>query len=127
MDHEHYFKRNSVYRIEGDTVSLVDVDDNNAVTPLDPWLGMVVSLADGQHTVSQLIQHLASQYRDGAPNNLTETTESVVKRLCDSNVVILSPQPTTLPYYLSRPLDELEPKYATEMMIKDGFISTVKH
>jgi hypothetical protein len=122
LEHTHYFKRNTVYRVEDETVSLVDVHDNNSVTPLDPWMGVVVSLADGQHTVEQLIQHMNSQYADGAPDNLVETIESVIKRLTDTDVVSLTPEPTTLPYYLSMPLDDQDPKIATEIMINDGFL-----
>jgi hypothetical protein len=122
LDHAHYFKRNTVYKVEGDIVSLVDVHDNNSVTPLDPWMGTVVSLADGQHTVGQLIQHLAGQYPNGAPENLAETIESVIKRLSETDVVTLTPEPTTLPYYLNMPMDDQNPKLATELMVNDGFL-----
>ena len=122
MEHEHYIKRTTVYKVEEDTISLVDVHDNNTITPLDPWMGLVVSLADGQHTVSELIQHMTGQYPNGAPDNLTDTIESVIKRLADAGAVELSPQPTTLPYYLSMPIDEQDLKLATEVMINDGFL-----
>ena len=122
MDHAHYFKRNTVYKVEGDIVSLVDVHDNNTVTPLDPWMGTVVALADGQHTVGQLIQHMAGQYPNGAPDNLAETIESVIKRLSETDVVTLMPEPTTLPYYLNMPMDDQNPKTATELMVNDGFL-----
>ena len=122
MDHAHYFKRTTVYKVEGDTISVVDVHDNNTLTPLDPWMGAVISLADGQHTVSQLIQHMAAQYPNGAPDNLVETIESTIKRLSEAKVVELTPDPTTLPYYLNTPLDDQSPKVATEMMINDGFL-----
>lgn len=122
MDHAHYFKRTTVYKIEDDTVSVVDVHDNNTITPLDPWMGAVISLADGQHTVAQLMQHMAGQYPAGAPDNLAETIESVITRLTDSGVLELTPAPATLPYYLQMPLDAQEPKLATELMINDGFL-----
>ena len=122
MEHAHYIKRNAVYKVEGDTVSLVDVHDNNTITPLDPWMGTVVSLADGQHTLGQLIQYMAGQYPNGIPDNLAETIESVIKRLSETNVISLTPEPTTLPYYLSMPIDDQKPKLATEMMVNDGFL-----
>ncbi|MEN8171149.1 MAG: hypothetical protein ABFS08_13080 [Pseudomonadota bacterium] len=122
MDHAHYFKRNTVYKVEGDTVSLVDVHDNNTITPLDPWMGAVIALADGQHTIRQLMEYMAGQYPNGVPNNLAETIESVITRLTDTDVLELTPQPTTLPYYLSMPMDDQKPKIATEMMINDGFL-----
>ena len=101
---------------------MVDVHDNNTLTPLDPWMGAVVSLADGQHTVGQLIQHMAIQYPNGAPDNLLETIESVFKRLTETEVVELTLRPSILPYYLRIPMDEQDPKKATEMMINDGFL-----
>ena len=122
MEHDQYFKRTTVYKVEGDTVSLVDVHDNNTITPLDPWMGAVVSLADGQHTVGQLIQHMAGQYPGAAPDNLADTIGSVIKRLSDATAIELTSEPTTLPYYLSLPLDEQDLKLATELMINDGFL-----
>lgn len=122
MDHAQYFKRNTVYKVEDDTVSLVDVHENNTVTPLDPWMGTVVSLADGQHTVDQLIQYMAGQYPNGAPENLGDTIESVIKRLTETDVITLTPEPTALPYYLNQPMDDQNPKVATELMTNDGFL-----
>lgn len=122
MDHSHYFTRTTVYRVEKEAVSVVDVHDNNTITPLDPWMGAVIALADGQHTVAQLIQHMTGQYPGGAPDNLVDTIESVIKRLTDSGVLKLTLIPETLPYYLSMPLDAQDPKIATELMINDGFL-----
>lgn len=122
MDHAHYFKRNAVYKVEKDEISVVDVHENNTITPLDPWMGAVVSLADGQHTIAQLIQHMAAQYPNGAPENLVKTLESVIDRLTETDVVELTLRPSILPYYLRLPMDEQDPKQATEMMINDGFL-----
>ncbi len=123
MEHAYYFKRNTVYKVDGDDIAIVDVKQNNTLTPLDPWMARVVLLADGQHTIDQLIQYLSSQYSEGAPSNLEETIESVITRLTESDVIELTMRPTLLPYYLRLPLDEQNPKQATEMMISDGFIS----
>lgn len=122
MDHAHYFKRNAVYRVEKDEISVVDVHENNTITPLDPWMGAVLSLADGQHTIAQLIQHMAAQYPNGAPENLTKTLESVIDRLTETDVIELTLRPSILPYYLRIPMNEQDPKKATEMMINDGFL-----
>ncbi len=122
MEHTYYFKRNTVYKVDGDDIAVVDVKQNNALTPLDPWMATIVLLADGQHTIDQLIQHMTSQYLEGAPENLIETIESVVTRLTESDVIELTMRPTLLPYYLRIPMDEQDPKKATEMMIADGFI-----
>ena len=123
MEYAYYFKRNTVYKIEGDDVSVVSVQENNTLTPLDPWMAKIVSLADGQHTIEQLIEHMSGLYPDGAPDNLAETIESVISRLTDSDIIELTLRPSLLPYYLRIPMDEQDPKKATEMMIKDGFIS----
>ena len=124
MEHRHYFKRNTVYKIEEDTVSIVDVHNGNEVTALDPWMGLVISLADGQHSIDQLIQHMTGQYPDGAPDNLVETIESIITRLIETDAIELTARPSLLPYYLRLPLDEQDPKQATKVMIKDGFIGT---
>ena len=122
MDHAHYFKRNAVYKVEKDEISVVDVHENNTITPLDPWMGAVLTLADGQHTIAQLIQHMAAQYPNGAPENLTKTLESVIDRLTETDVIELTLRPSILPYYLRIPMNEQDPKKATEMMINDGFL-----
>lgn len=122
MDHAHYFKRNAVYKVEKDEISVIDVHENNTITPLDPWMGAVLSLADGQHTIAQLIQHMAAQYPSGAPENLSKTLESVVDRLIETDVIELTLRPSILPYYLRIPMNEQDPKKATEMMINDGFL-----
>ena len=101
---------------------MVDVHENNTITPLDPWMGAVLSLADGQHTIAQLIQHMAAQYPNGAPENLTKTLESVIDRLTETDVIELTLRPSILPYYLRIPMNEQDPKKATEMMINDGFL-----
>jgi hypothetical protein len=48
LDKSQYFSRWVVYSKQGDKVSLVDLHNPEA-EPLtyDPWLGLVVSLADG--------------------------------------------------------------------------------
>ena len=122
MEHAHYFKRNTVYKVEGDNVSVVSVQEDNALTHLDPWMAKVVSLADGQHTIDQLIQHLTGLYPDGAPDNLVDTIESIITRLTDSEVIELTTRPSLLPYYLRIPMDEQDPKQATKLMIEDRFI-----
>lgn len=122
MSHDKYFKRCTVYRMENDGISIIDVHDNNSVTPLDSWMGVVVALADGQHTVAQLLQHMRGQYQNGAPENLVETIDSVVQRLVDAGAIALSDTPAELPYYLSKPIDEQDPKLATELMVNDGFL-----
>ena len=126
VNHAHYFKRNAVYKIEEDTVSIVDVQDSNTVTQLDPWMARVVLLADGQHTIAQLIQHLAAQYADTVPDALIETIESVITRLSENEVIELTSRPSLLPYYLRLPIGEQDPKEATKLMFADGFLTSTE-
>jgi len=122
LNHAHYFKRNMVYRIESDSVSAIDVQESNSTIPLEPWMGVIVTLADGQHTIAELIQHMARQYPDGAPENMVDTIESIITRLIKSNIIELTPRPTMLPYYLRVAFDDQDPEEATKKMIQDGFI-----
>ncbi|MFC1602283.1 hypothetical protein ACFL3U_01815 [Pseudomonadota bacterium] len=123
MDKDQYFFRAVIYAIQKDKVLLVDMKNPKASTPLDPWLGRVVGLADGQHTVQELIDFLASQYPGGAPENLADTVESVIKRLKETHVIHLSDEPVELPYYLATPANEQDPEKAKELIEKDGFIA----
>ena len=123
MDKDKYFFRAVIYAIQKDKVLLVDMKNPKASTPLDAWLGRVVALADGQHTVQELIDYLGSQYPAGPPANLGETIESVVKRLKETHVIHLSDEPVELPYYLATPANEQDPEKAKELIEKDGFIA----
>ncbi len=52
MDRSQYFARCVVFSKQGDKVSLVDLHDPEAeALSYELWLGLVVSLADGQHTL----------------------------------------------------------------------------
>ncbi len=120
---ESYFFRAVIYAIHNDKVLLVDVKNPKESTPLDPWLGRVVALADGQHTIQELMDFLASQYPNGAPENLADTVESVVKRLQETHVIHLSDEPVELPYYLAIPANEQDSERASALIEKDGFIA----
>lgn len=103
MDNSQFFYRTVVFTRKGDQVALVDQQDPNTKIPLEPWLGLVVSLADGQHTIQQLIDYLRSQYPDNAPSGLEATLASAIDRLEKSGVIQLSDQPVTLPFNLAVP------------------------
>ena len=123
MNKDQYFFRAVIYALQKDKVLLVDTKNPKASTPLDAWLGRVVALADGQHTIQELIDYLGSQYPGGAPETLAETVESVIKRLVDTHVIHLSDETVELPYYLAMPANEQDPKKAKELIEKDGFIA----
>ena len=122
MDKSQYFYRISVFSMQEDKVSLLDANDLSAKTqPLEPWLGVVVSLADGQHTIQQLIEHLAGQYEGAPPRELERTIESVIERLTETDVIKLADQAVILPYYLSLPAEKLDMEMARRLMIDDGY------
>ncbi len=107
MDNSQFFYRIAPFSSKEGRVALVDILNVNNANPLDEWLGLVVSLADGFHTLQQLIDHLSAQYST-PPNNLEKTIHSVVERLVESKVIELSQRVTTLLYYLSAPVEELD-------------------
>jgi len=122
VDKSSYFYRTQVYKREDDKVLLIDKEKLDEAIPLDPWLGLVVSLADGQHTIEQLLDYLGHQYQDTPPDKLKETIESVLGRLLESRAIALSDAPCRLPYYLAVPQEEQNPVAAMEMMVQDGFL-----
>ncbi len=123
MEKDKYFFRAVIYALHKDKVLLVDMKNPKASTPLDPWLGRVVALADGQHTIQELIDYLGSQYPAGPPDSLADTVESVVKRLQETHVIHFSDEPVELPYYLALPANEQDPEQAQALIEKDGFIA----
>ena len=114
---------------EDDKVSLLDANHLSAKTPpLEPWLGLVVSLADGQHTIQQFIEHLAGQYEGTPPRELERTIESVIERLTETDVIKLADQAVMLPYYLSLPVEKLDMEMAKRLMADDGYLqNNAKH
>ncbi len=123
LNKDKYFFRAVIYALQKNKVLLVDAKNPKSSTPLDAWLGRVVALADGQHTIQQLIDYLESQYPDGAPENLADTVGSVIKRLIETHVIHLSDEPVELPYYLAMPANEQDPEKAKTLIEKDGFIA----
>ena len=122
MDKSKYFFRTVVFSKLNKQVSLVDLYYPEEKTPpLDSWLGVIVLLADGQHTIAQLIEHMTAQYKGAPPDNLEKTIESAMQRLIETEVVRLSENPIDLPYYLSTPAEKLDIDMAKSLMEKDGY------
>lgn len=107
MNNSLFFYRTIPFMKQEGRVVLVDVFNMDRVSPLEDWMGVVVSLADGYHTIQQMIDFLASQYPT-PPEKLEETLHSVVERLMENNVIQVSQRIVSLPYYLSGPVDELD-------------------
>ncbi len=115
-----YFARTVVYARRGKDVLLVDMHDASLSKALEPWLGRVFLLADGTHTVQELLEFVGKQYGT-PPHNFEATIDSVITRLCESKSVALFDEPVSLPYYLAMPADQQDPKLARRLMLEDGF------
>lgn len=120
MNNAQYFYRNAVFSNMNSQVSLVDINNPDIKTPLEEWLGIVVSLADGQHTIQELIDYMGQQYPQ-PPANLAETLHSVIERLEEGKIIQLSDKAVSLPYYLQFPIERLDLAEAREQIAKDGY------
>lgn len=123
MDNAQYFYRNIIFTRKNNQISLVDINQPDHVMPLDDWLGIVVSLADGRHTIQQLIDYMGQQYQE-APEGLEKTLHSVIERLEEGKIVQLSESAVSLPYYLSSPIEELDIEKAKKLIQEDGYNNT---
>ncbi|WP_432473469.1 hypothetical protein [Amphritea sp. HPY] len=121
METNKYFYRNVIFTRKGGKVALVDIHNPAHTTDIEDWLGIVVSLADGQHTLQQLIDYMAAQYPASAPTELAKTIESVVERLIEGKMIQLTDESVELPYYLSEPIEKLDLEQARQKMHEDGY------
>ena len=120
MDTTKYFYRNVIFSKKDKKVLLVDIhnpEKNNQ--ELEPWFGLVLQLADGQHTIDELFNLLTNKYSGTPPENLKKTIHSVIERLSNSNLIVLTESITELPYYLSQPIEYLDLEKAKELLEKD--------
>jgi len=121
LDKGKYFFRTVIYTTQGDNVLLMNASDPKEPSILDPWLGLVVRLADGEHTIQELLDYMASRYQGNPPENLEATLNSAIDRLKENNVIHLDDEPVSLPYYLATPANEQDPEKAKSLMVQDGF------
>lgn len=123
MNTKQYFYRTVVYGTEGEKVYLIDIKNPDAkMESMESWLGMVVSLADGQHPIAELLEHISSQYQGPVPEGLNDTLTSVFERLEGEGVIKLSDEAVTLPYYLAEPVQKLDIEKAKRLMFDDGYL-----
>ncbi len=122
MDKAQYFYRTVIFtRNTDDGVALVNIFNPSEKTPLEPWLGTVISLADGEHTFQELVEYMANNYPAGAPADLEKTLDSVFERLLDSGFIKMSETKVTLPYYLAEPIESLDIEKALKLIHEDGY------
>lgn len=120
MDNKQYFYRTVVFTRANNQVAIADINNPKNVSPLEDWMAVVVSLADGGHTVQELIDYMSTQY-ESAPENLEETIHSVIERLQEGGMVLLADTKIELPYYLASPIENFDIEKAKEAMQKDGY------
>ena len=90
-------------------MSLVDIfDPKKEALDFEPWLGIIVSLADGKHTIQELVDYLVSHYQGTPPSNLADTLESAINRLIETEMIKLSEGAIELPYYLAVPANVMD-------------------
>ena len=116
MELSNYFYRTLVYSDVKGQVSVFEKLPPHSLIPLEPWLGLVIQLADGQHTLQELIDYVASRYQGDVPENYQKTMGSVIERLIESGAIALSETPRTLPYHLSMPKEHQDPQMAERSM-----------
>ncbi len=120
MDTSKYFYRNVIFSKIKNQVSLIDIHNpDNEKQVLEPWFGVVVQLADGQHTIDELFSLLSEKYKGDPPANLKKTIHSVIERLVKSNLIMLTDKATELPYYLSRAYEHLDIEKAKKLLKED--------
>jgi hypothetical protein len=120
MDTAKYFYRNVIFSKLENKISLIDIHNpDNEKQDLEPWFGIVLQLADGQHTIEELYNLLSHKYKGAPPSNLKETIHSVVDRLAKADFIMLTEEKTELPYYLSMPYEHLNVEKAKKLLIED--------
>lgn len=120
MNKTQYFHRTVIFTLKDNQVALVDIDHPKNTTPLDNWMGIVLSLADGKHTLQELIDYMSQQYAE-PPANLQETLQSVLERLEEGELIKLNDEAVELPYYLASPIETLDLDKAKKLIIEDGY------
>ena len=120
METHHYFYRCAVFTRKDNIIALADIYQPNKTSELEKWFGVVISLADGQHTLQELVDYMIKQY-DQPPANFEETLDSVIERLVDGKLIKLSEKKIQLPYYLANPIEQLDIEKAKQLMEKDGY------
>ena len=120
MDTSQYFYRNVIFSKQGDTISLIDIHQPKSNTEkLGSWFGIVLQLADGQHSIDQLYHYVSTLYNGVPPENLQKTLHSVVQLMTNSKLIVLTEEKTELPYYLSMPYEMLDIEKAKKLLKED--------
>ncbi len=120
LDKTQYFYRTVIFTRKAGIVALADINNPQESTKLEEWFGVVISLADGKHTLQELVDFMAQQYQQ-KPERLDDTIESVLERLLESKMLKLSDEAVELPYYLAAPIEQLDIEKAQKLIKEDGY------
>lgn len=120
MDKSQYFYRTVIFTRKAGIVALADINNPTESTKLEEWFGVVISLADGKHTLQELTDFMSKQYQQ-KPESLDDTLESVIERLTESKMLKLSEKAIELPYYLAAPIEQLDIEKAQKLIKADGY------
>ncbi len=120
MNNSQYFYRTAIFTRKDNQVALADINQPDNTSPLEDWMGIVVSLADGKHSIQELIDYMAGRYQQ-VPDNLEKTLHSVIERLQEGQIIQLSDNAIELPYYLASPIEELDRDKALKLIKQDGY------
>jgi ABC-type transport system substrate-binding protein len=121
LNKSQYFYRTVIFSRQGDQVALADIENPELKKELEPWFAVVISLADGKHTLQELLDYLAASYHGAAPPDLEKTVDSVIERLGEGKLIQTSDKPVELPYYLDYPIEEMDVEKAKKLIAEDGY------
>jgi len=121
LNSTQYFYRTVVFTRKAGIVALADINNPLETTALEEWLGIVISLADGRHTLQELTDFMSKQYQK-SPERLEDTLTSVLERLIEGKMVKFSDETVELPYYLAAPIEQLDIDKAKKLMKEDGYV-----
>ena len=120
LNKSHYFYRTVIFTRKAGIVALADINNPQESTKLEEWFGVVISLADGKHTLQELTDFMRQQYQQ-VPQSLDDTLESIIERLIEGKMIKLSKEGIELPYYLAAPTEQLDIKKAQQLIKEDGY------
>jgi hypothetical protein len=118
---DSFFRRKARFDVLNDHIVVADPKQPRMVT-LDSWLELVFQMADGEHTVGQMIAHLGKGYDGGPPAGLDQQIIEIVNNLVQLGFVELVAEGKPLPFYLSQPVSKQDPAAAKAAMMQDGFL-----
>ena len=121
---DSYFIRRATWDwLDRETINVVDPNAPRVLT-LDPWLQTIFLAANGQITITEFTNSMATKYgsKSSIPDGLDRTILGEIQKLVDLKIVELLDESQFLPYYIELPQSDQERDKAKRLMIADGFI-----